>query len=201
MSQKPYSEACDRNKDVILEVLKTIITPQDERLLEIGSGTGQHAVHMAPHFPKLDWYPSDLGDKLAGMRLWFEEAKVQNIVRPFRYDVSKDEFPKLRFDLVYTANTLHIMHWKEVKTLIKTLGHRLREGSRVVFYGPFNYDGKFTSESNEQFDKFLKERDPLSGIRAFEDVQNNMLKQGFTLVRDLEMPANNRVLIYRRLSF
>lgn len=199
--QKPFSAACERNQGPILEVLNEVILPTDRRLLEIGSGTGQHAVFLAPHFPRLEWYPTDLSDKLIGMTEWFKEAQIPNIQRPTRLDVSKNDFPKLKFDIVFTANTLHIMHWKDCKSFMKLLGHRLRENSRAVFYGPFKYNGEFTSESNAQFDLSLKERDPLSGIRAFEDVNNNMLKNGFELMADYEMPANNRMLVFNRLKF
>lgn len=198
---KPFSAACERNKDAILEVLKETILPSDRRVLEIGAGTGQHAVYFAPHFPQVDWYPTDLSDKLQGMKLWLEEAKIPNIQRPLRLDVSKDDFPKLKFDVVFTANTFHIMHWKDCKSFMKLLGNRLRENSRVVIYGPFKYNGEFTSESNAQFDQTLKERDPLSGIRNFEDILNNMVKNGFELIADYDMPANNRILVFNRLKF
>lgn len=199
--EKPFSAACERNTAPILEVLEEVILPSDRRLLEIGSGTGQHAVNLASHFPWLEWHPTDLSDKLAGMKLWFQEAKVQNIQMPTRLDVSRDDFPKLKFDIVFTANTFHIMHWKDCKSLMKLMGKRLRENSRVVIYGPFKYNEEFTSESNAEFDRTLKERDPLSGIRSFEDVNNNMVKNGFEIVADYEMPANNRMLVFNRLKF
>jgi cyclopropane fatty-acyl-phospholipid synthase-like methyltransferase len=201
LMQKPFSPACERNQQPLLEVLQQVILPADRRLLEIGAGTGQHAVYLAPHFPWLEWHPTDLATNLPGMTMWFNEAKLPNIQRPVRLDVSKDDFPKLKFDVVFTANTFHIMHWKECKSLIKLLGHRLREGSRAVIYGPFKYNGEFTSESNAEFDLSLKARDPLSGIRAFEDVHANMVKAGFELEQDFEMPANNRTLVFRRLKF
>lgn len=201
MSEKPYSAACDRNKDPILEVLKEVITKDDRRLLEIGSGTGQHAVYFAPHFPQLEWYPTDVAANLKGMSTWFDEYKIPNIQKPTRMEVGKDELPKLKFDVIFTANTFHIMHWKECKSLIKMFGGRLREGSRVVIYGPFKYNGEFTSPSNEAFDQQLKSKDPASGIRAFEDVNNAMVKNGFELEMDVDMPVNNRTLVYRRLKF
>lgn len=199
--EKPYSAACDRNKDAILEVLKQTIQPTDRRLLEIGSGTGQHAVYLAPFFPQLEWFPTELSANLAGMNLWFNEARIPNIQKPTRLDVSKDDFPKLKFDVVFTANTLHIMHWKDCKSFMKLLGHRLREDSRAIFYGPFKYNGEFTSPSNAEFDLSLKSRDPLSGIRNFEDINANMIKNGFELLEDHEMPANNRMLVFNRLKF
>lgn len=198
---KQFSEAAERNSGPILEVLKGVIQPQDRRLLEVGAGTGQHAVNMAPAFPFLEWHPTDLTDKFPGMTMLFKEARVQNIQKPVRLDVSKDDFPKVKFDVVYTANTFHIMHWKDCKSFMKLLGNRLREGSRAVFYGPFKYEGTFTSESNAAFDEMLKARDPQSGIRAFEDVNNNMIKNGFELILDQDMPANNQILVYQRLKF
>jgi SAM-dependent methyltransferase len=198
---KPTSDACDRNREPILKVLQDFITRDDRRLLEIGSGTGQHAVYFAPHFPQLEWHPTDTSDKLKGIKLWMHEAGAPNIQPPVRLEVGKDDFPKVKFDVVFTANTFHIMHWKEGKSLIKLLGHRLREGSRAIFYGPFKYEGQFTSPSNEAFDRNLKQSDPLSGIRSFEDVNNAMIKNGFELVEDIDMPANNQMLIYSRLKF
>lgn len=195
------SEACERNKEPILEVLKEVIIPSDRRLIEIGSGTLQHAVFFAPEFPFLEWYPTDIGANILPQKQVWGKARISNLMAPQRLDVGKDDFPKLKFDVVFTANTLHIMSWKECKSFFKLLGHRLREGSRVVFYGPFNYDGKFTSESNEAFNQMLKERNPENGIRAFEDVNNNMTKNGFELVEDRDMPANNRILVYSRLKF
>lgn len=199
--EKPYSAACERNKDAILEVLQKHIVHSDRRLLEVGSGTGQHAVYLAPFFPHLEWFPTDLSSNLPGINKWINEARVPNIQKPVRLDVSKDDFPKLKFDVVFTANTFHIMHWKDCKSFMKLLGNRLRENSRAIFYGPFKYSGEFTTPSNADFDLTLKSKDPLSGIRAFEDVNNNMLKNGFELVEDYEMPANNRMLVYNRLKF
>jgi cyclopropane fatty-acyl-phospholipid synthase-like methyltransferase len=198
---KPVSPACERNRAPILEVLQEFITTDNKRLLEIGSGTGQHAVYFAPFFPHMDWIPSDKASQHLGMKAWFTEYKIPSIKAPLKFEVGKDEFPKLKFDVVFTANTFHIMQWKECKTLMKMLGHRLRENSKVFIYGPLNYNGQFTSISNEEFDKVLKERDPLSGIRSFEDVNKVMIKNGFELLDDREMPANNRMLIYNRLKF
>ena len=198
---KTMSPAAERNQEPILKVLKDFITYEDRRLLEVGSGTGQHAVYFAPHFPQLEWHPTDVSGKLKGIKQWMHEAGVRNIQPPVRLEIGKDDFPKLKFDVVFTANTFHIMPWKEGKSLIKLLGHRLREGSRAIFYGPFKYDGQFTSPSNEAFDRQLKESDPTSGIRAFEDINKAMIKNGFELIDDIDMPANNQMLVYSRLKF
>ena len=200
-TEKPYSPACDRNKEPILEILKQVITKDDRRLLEIGSGTGQHAVFLAPHFPQVEWYPTDVTANLKGISMWMAESDARNVQKPARMEVGKDELPKLKFDLIFTANTFHIMGWKECKSLIKQFGGRLREGARVVIYGPFKYGGNFTSPSNEEFDGMLKEKNPSSGIRNFEDVNNAMVKNGFELEMDEAMPANNQMLVYRRLKF
>jgi cyclopropane fatty-acyl-phospholipid synthase-like methyltransferase len=198
--EKPFSAACERNREPILEVLKRFITRDDKRLLEVGTGTGQHAVYFAPHFPWLEWFPTDVQTNLSGMKLWFDEFNIPNIQKPQRMEVGKDELPKLKFEIIFTSNTFHIMHWKECKSLMKMFGGRLREGARVVIYGPFKYDGQFTSESNGEFDQSLKLDDPMRGIRSFEDVKNNMEKNGFELTEDVDMPANNQMLVFTRLK-
>jgi len=199
--EKPFSNACERNQEPILDVMKEFITKDHKRLIEVGSGTGQHAVYLASHFPWMEWHPTDVSSKLSGIKLWLSEAKVPNVKLPARLEVGRDDFPKLKFDVVFTANTFHIMHWKECKSLMKLLGHRLRENSLVFIYGPFKYNGEFTSPSNEEFDRSLKERDSLSGLRSFEDVNQNMAKNGFEILCDYDMPANNRMLVYKRLKF
>lgn len=185
----------------ILNVLRDVILPSDERLLEIGSGRGETAVYFAKAFPRLEWYPTDLSIKLPALEKRFKEANLQNIRKPQRLDISKDDFPKLRFDVVFTADTMHLMHWKDCKSFMKLLGHRLREGSRAIIYGPFKYGGEFKALDHQELDQTIKAKDPLSGIRSFEDIHNNMVKNGFELVDDVEMPDNNRTLIYTRLKF
>ncbi len=196
-----FSAACERNKEPILAVLKQFIHKEDRRVLEIGSGTGQHAIFFAPQFPQVEWYPTELKENISSLKSNLDKLKVSNILPPVVCDVAKDDFPKLKFDVVFTSNTFHIMHWKEAKSFIKLLGNRLRRNSRAIFYGPFKFNGGFTSPSNEAFDLDLKARDPSSGIRAFEDINKAMLKSGFELLENIEMPANNNMLIYNRLEF
>ncbi|MEE2744452.1 MAG: DUF938 domain-containing protein [Bdellovibrionota bacterium] len=196
---KPYSAAVDRNKEPIYQIVKQYILP-NKLLLEIGSGTGQHAVYFAEKFSSLSWVTSDVEENHSAIKEWLLEAKLKNIKGPETLKIGVDDFPKKAFDYVFTANTLHIMSWKENKTLFKLLGKRLREGSLTFIYGPFNFGGTFTSESNEDFDKFLKDRDPKSGIRNFEDVSKAMSAAGFKLLKDYEMPSNNRLLVFERLS-
>ena len=199
-TMKKPENACDRNQGPILEVLKEVISPENKNLFEIGSGNGQHAIFLAPHFD-IFWTTSDRTENHKIIKENLKAANIPTIKGPFQYEIGKDDFPRVPYDLIFTANTFHIMSWKNCKTLMKNLGTRLREGSQVIIYGPFNYNGTFTSESNAQFDKMLKERNPESGIRAFEDVNANMLKNGFTLYKDYEMPANNRMLVFTRLNF
>lgn len=198
-NSKPHSPACERNSGPILEILKQYITKDNKRLFEIGSGTGQHAVSIAPHFPHLHWITSDVKNNHEGIALWLKEAKIPNIHGPEYFEVGKTPFPKGAYDLSFTANTFHIMSWKECKTLIKLWGKHHREGSQVFIYGPFNYHGEFTCESNKLFDQRLKEHDASRGIRNFEDVKANMEKNGFLFTFDHEMPANNRLLVFTRL--
>lgn len=201
LSMNKSDTPSDRNQAPIFEILKEVVTEGDRNIFEIGSGSAQHAIYMAPKLPGVTWITSDITENHKMIKASLEAAKIPNIRGPFQFEVGKDDFPRIPFDIVFTANTLHIMSWKNCKTLMKNLGNRLREGSQVVIYGPFNYDGKFTSESNEKFDQWLKERNPESGIRAFEDINNNMTKNGFTLYKDFEMPANNRTLVFTRLNF
>lgn len=198
---KPFSPAAQRNSAPILKVLSEYIK-LDGRLLEIGSGTGQHAVYMAQNLINLHWVTSDQIEYHDGIKSWLKEAKLPNIHGPEKLKIGEDDFPGKRpFDYVFTANTLHIMSWKECKTLFKLLGKRLREGCLVFIYGPFNYNQQFTSESNERFDQGLKMRNPLSGIRNFEDVEASMNKSGFKLLNDHQMPANNRMLVFERIAY
>lgn len=197
-TEKPRAPACDRNRQVILDVLNQVIQPQDKQLLEIGSGTGQHAVFMSAHFPNLIWQTSDLEENHAGIKLWLAEEKLPQLKSPVHYQAGKTIFPSGDFDVVYTANTLHIMSWENVQSLINDLGNHLKAGSRVVIYGPFNYNGQFTSESNAKFELWLKDQNPESGIRDFELVNALMLAHGFELLIDKTMPANNRCLVFSK---
>ncbi len=197
---KVSAPAVARNKEPILEILKLYLN-KDDRVLEIGSGTGEHAIYFAEALNDLHWITSDVEENHPVITDWLESAKLKNLHGPEVLKVGVDDFPKQSFSHVFTANTLHIMSWKECKTLFKLFGKRLREGCLVFIYGPFNYDGKFTSPSNEEFNTWLKGRDEKSGIRGFEDVHAAMTKAGFKLLKDNEMPANNRLLIFERLAF
>lgn len=196
--EKPFAPSCERNQQVILDELKKIITQKHKNLLEIGTGTGQHAVYMAPHFPDLIWHTSDIKNNHAGIKMWLDEASITNIMYPIEFESGQTPFPELDCDLVFTVNTLHIMSWRHVQTLVELMGAHLKTGTEVIIYGPFNYNGQFTSPSNEEFDQWLKEKNPESAIRDYETLSKLMVNAGFMPISDIEMPANNRLLHFEK---
>ena len=185
---KPFSEACERNRAPILEVLKRAFA-NSRRVLEIGSGTGQHAAYFAPELPHLIWQASDVAEHLPGIRQWIPDPA------PIELDVDR-EWPRIQADAVFSANTCHIMSWPQVERMFAGIG-RLRP-EVLALYGPFNYNGRHTSQSNARFDAMLRERDPLSGIRDFEKINALAEAQGLTLGEDNAMPANNRLLVFQK---
>lgn len=195
---KPYSESCEQNWRPILQVIQPILASTNG-VLEIGSGTGQHAVVFASAMPQLIWHTSDRIDCHAGIKLWLKESRLRNVQQPIELDVAISKWPDMDIDAIFTANTVHIMHWPEVESLFEGIGKLLTSGNDFLIYGPFNYGGKFTSESNARFDNWLKERDPLSGIRNIEDLKLLADKVGLRLNNDYEMPANNRILHWQKL--
>ena len=192
--EKPFSESCERNKEPILAILRELFT-QPVRILEIGSGSGQHAVHFGASLPHLVWQTSDLSANHPGILAWLEEAALPNVLAPIVLDVN-GPWPKLTFDGIFTANTLHIVSWDSGQKLIAGAGQLLTVGGRLVIYGPFNYRGAFTSDSNARFDEWLKSRDPVSGIRDSEAVVKCAQISGLRLEADHAMPANNRLLVF-----
>lgn len=210
--EKPFAPACERNRESILVVLREQLA-DSTRVLEIGSGTGQHAVHFAAAMPWLTWQCSDVGDNLPGIRMWLDEAGLPNTPTPIELDVARGPWPDARFDAVFSANAVHIMGWAEVEALFAGIEGvlcesdstgSLRTGSgksraaTLVLYGPFNYGGAYSSDSNREFDGWLKARDPRSGIRDFEAVDALAHGLGLQLLDDIAMPANNRCLVWRR---
>lgn len=197
--EKPYSPASERNRDAILAVLRPHLA-QRQHVLEIGSGTGQHAVHFAAALSQLQWQTSDVAQNLPGIRLWLDEAALSNTPAPLQLDVNQampQALSGAKFDAIFTANTLHIMSWAEVQRLIELLPGLMAENALLVVYGPFNYQGHFTSDSNARFDASLRGTDPLRGIRDFEAVDTLARAAGLTLLEDLAMPANNRCIVWK----
>jgi SAM-dependent methyltransferase len=194
---KPFSEACERNRDPILAVLRQWFV-QPGNVLEIGSGTGQHAVHFAGHLPHLEWQPTDREENLPGIRSWADEAKLGNLRSPQPLDVRAERWPEGQFLYVFTANTAHIMHWPEVEAMFAGIGRVLRPGGVFCLYGPVNRDGQFTSESNRAFDASLKDRDPAMGIRDDRELKRLGERAGLVFAGDHSMPAKNRLLAWTR---
>jgi cyclopropane fatty-acyl-phospholipid synthase-like methyltransferase len=193
---KPFSPHCERNKEPILAVLQLYLLNR-RRVLEIGSGTGQHAVFFASALPNSVWQTSDLDENLPGIRLWLQEAELPNLPPPLLLDVTS-EWPKQRFDAIFTANSLHIMPWAAVEQLFAGIDTVLERDGLLAIYGPFNYHGTYTSDSNREFDGWLKQRNALSGIRDFEKVDALANGIGLRLVKDHAMPANNRLIVWSR---
>jgi cyclopropane fatty-acyl-phospholipid synthase-like methyltransferase len=199
VSDKPYSQACENNKAPILEVIRAAYS-QPVTVWEIGSGTGQHACYFASELPHLSWQPTDLEENHPGINAWREEAQLANLNPPLVLDVTSPVWPCDGMDAVFTANTLHIMSWQNVQTLFERFKTYLNPLATVCIYGPFNYDSKYTSDSNANFDQWLLNRDPLSGIRDFEAVMALAENAGLALLRDNAMPANNRLLVLQKTS-
>lgn len=195
---KPFAPACERNRESILAVLREAMV-DTRQVLEIGSGTGQHAVHFAAAMPWLAWQCSDVASQLAGIASWQREAALPNLPPPIAIDVRDDAWPASSIDAVFSANTLHIMDWAAVEAFFRGVGALLGQpGDLLVVYGPFNYGGTYTSDSNCTFDAWLKARDPGSGLRDFERVDALARAVGLQLEADTAMPANNRCLLWRR---
>jgi cyclopropane fatty-acyl-phospholipid synthase-like methyltransferase len=196
-AQPGFSEACERNKDVILDVLKTELADATH-VLEVGSGTGQHIAHFAQHMPELQWQPADQSEYLPALSARLEAEALDNISEAVELDVRMTPWPLGQHDAVFSANTLHYMSKKCVEAFFCGVAEVLPAGGVLVIYGPFNYAGQYTSESNARFDQWLKSSDPDRAIRDFEWVNDLAALQQFELQQDINMPANNRSLVWRR---
>lgn len=194
---KPYSEACERNRDPIFAVIQPLLAAR-RAVLEIGSGTGQHAVYFAAKLPHLIWHTSDREMYHAGIQLWLDEAALENVRPPLSLDVTQTPWPAMTVDAVYSANTAHIMHWPEVEAMFAGVGGLLPAGGIFLLYGPFNDHGCYTSDSNRRFDEQLKSRDPLSGIRDAEALDRLAQQAQLQARGDVAMPANNRILWWEK---
>lgn len=194
---KPFSQACENNKDPILGVLREVFNAPG-RVVEIGSGTGQHAVHFGRHLTHIQWQPTDVADNLPGIRAWLAEAGLPNVDVPLELDVDHSPWPVAEADGVFSANTAHIMGWPEVMALFRGVAGLLPVGGAFCLYGPFADGGRHTSDSNARFDASLRQRDGRMGIRDLDDLRRLASDVGLVLEADHPMPANNRTLVWRR---
>lgn len=195
-SQLPFSQACENNKQPILNILKPLFNKGDT-VLEIGSGTGQHANFFAEQMPIINWQPSDREMNLQYIQAWQQAKPLVNNIPPLTLDID-EAWPAINTNHVFTANTLHIISFSQVETLFTKVAELLNKKGLFIIYGPFNYDGTYTSESNEGFDEFLKSRDPLSGIRDFESIVALAERLSLVFKKDHAMPANNRCLVFEK---
>ncbi|MFO7551809.1 MAG: DUF938 domain-containing protein [Haliea sp.] len=193
---KPFSQACENNKQPILECLRDILV-EPGLVLEIGSGTGQHVEYLAAQLPHLQWQPTN-HPSAADCEERLREAALANVLPPLALDVAASPWPLVAADAAFSANTAHIMGWPEVQSMFHGLAAILPEGAPFCLYGPFNYGGSFTSDSNRAFDQHLRSRAAHMGIRDIEDLLDLAALSGFTLAADNAMPANNRLLVWRR---
>ena len=189
---RPFSESCEQNKQVIYETIKPYL---QGRVLEIASGTGQHALHFSELCEQLCWQTSDLEQNLPGIKAWLAGGEPQRLPPPILLDVEGD-WPDQKYNLVFTANSFHIMSQAAVVAFFAGVSKCLETGGHLIVYGPFNYAGDYTSASNERFDYWLKHRDSQSGIRDFEWLQELAADAGLELQDDVAMPHNNRTLIW-----
>ncbi|MBK1718980.1 DUF938 domain-containing protein [Thiocystis violacea] len=195
---KPYSASCDENREPILAVIEPLFR-EARRLLEIGGGTGQHAVFFGAAMPRLTWQTSDVPAHLPGIRAWLDEAGLPNLPPPLPLDVM-GAWPDGPFDAVFSANTAHIMPFEAVVAMFRGVGAVLAPGGLFALYGPFNAGGGYTSDSNRRFDAWLKAQDPRMGLRDLEELESLADRNGLTLVANQAMPVNNRTLVWRRES-
>jgi len=197
VTDKPIAPATERNRDAILEVLADEFSDRTA-VLEIGSGTGQHAVFFADKLANLSWQTSDRKQNHAGIKVWIESANVANVRLPLELDVEVSPGPDDSFDAVFSANTAHIMSMHAVECMFALVGNLLPVGGKFCLYGPFNCNGEFTSDSNEKFDASLRSQDPSMGIRNLEDLQALAESAGMRRSRLYTMPANNFIAVWRR---
>jgi hypothetical protein len=197
--EPPSSPASERNAQPILAAIGPLFSRVTD-VLEIGSGTGQHAVTFAPALPHLTWHTSDLAENHGGIEAWLQARPASNVRRPLLLDVSNRPWPSVRAGAVFSANTAHIMSWLQVCAMFGGVAGLLPRGGLFCLYGPFNVGGRFTSASNAAFDAGLRARWPHMGIRDREDLVIVAHHGGLSLLTDQEMPANNRLLVFQRLD-
>jgi len=197
--ERPFSQACENNKQAILDALREILRDVSG-VLELGSGTGQHARYFAEQLPALTWQTSDVASNLPGIEAWRAGYAGSNLPPTLTIDVTDPVWPAAIPEAIFTANSLHIMPWSSVCSLFDYLSRHAPPGNLLCVYGPFNYGGNYTSDSNARFDQWLGLHHPGGGIRDFEAVSECALNAGYALQADHAMPANNRLLVFRSIG-
>lgn len=197
MTDKPDAPATDRNRESILEVLR-VEFEHSRSVLEIGSGTGQHAIFFGREFPSIHWQTSDRRENHDGINAWISDSTLRNVGRPLDLDVERVRDVPGEYDAVFSANTAHIMNFEAVKCMFKIVGISLPPTGRFCLYGPFKLNGAFTSESNSRFDESLKARDPRMGIRDLEALHALALDNSLNHERSYAMPANNMLIVWSK---
>ena len=192
----PFSQACENNKSYILEILREAFADRSQ-VLEIASGTGQHACHFAANMPWLQWQPTELPQNLPVLHPRCAAYGGDNLLSEQALDVCDQPWPVAVPDALFSANSLHIMAFSAVEKFFGALATQAGDDTVLAIYGPFNYRGQYTSPSNARFDQWLAQQHPDSAIRNFEDVDRLAAAAGFSLQADHAMPANNRLLVWR----
>lgn len=195
---KPYADSCDRNRDPILEVIAPLLAHK-RAVLEVGSGTGQHAVYFGAKLPHLVWHTSDRLQNHAAIQQWLDQAALDNVRGPIELDVLGGAWPEIAVDAVFSANTAHIMHRDEVAAFFAGVGELLPPGGLFMLYGPFSFGGRHTSESNARFDLRLKQTDPGMEVRDFDDLDRLAQQADMVFQHDYPLPANNRILLWKKV--
>lgn len=194
---KPVADACLRNQQPIADVLAPCFESA-KHWLELGSGTGQHGVYIAEHYPLVRWQLSDVAEALDGMRAWQYDARLPNLPEPIVLDAVDASAPASNYDGVFTANTLHFVGWPVAEAILGYASGSLKSGGTFAVYGPFNDNGRYTSEGNAGLDTWLKSRDAASGIKDEQAIVSRAAAVGLTLASAVDMPANNRFLVFKK---
>lgn len=198
VDERRHAPAAQRNRDAILEVLRSVF-PESGLVLEVASGTGEHAVHFARSLPGLVWQPSDPDPGARqSISAWIAAEKLENVREPLELDAASEEWPIDRADAMVCINMIHISPWESTEGLMAGAGRLLSSGQPLVLYGPYRRKDHPTAPSNEAFDEDLKRRDPRWGLRLLEDVEACAEKNGLALERVVEMPANNLTVVFRK---
>ena len=201
LTARQSAPAAERNRDPILAVLRRVLPPSG-LVLEIASGTGQHAVHFSAALPELEWQPSDAAPEArASIDAWRAHTALPNLRAPLDLDVTREPWPIMAADAVVCINMVHIAPWAAAQALMAGAGRVLGAGGVLVLYGPYRRNGAHTAESNDVFDKQLKSRNPEWGVRDMEAVADLAAQEGFSVSEVVAMPANNFSVVFRKEAY